>query len=157
MKKNFIIAMFVCVLTVNYALADGMVFDPTEYSSTPAKTSIVTTNTTNTTYTTKTTPTKSATVKKTPANPNIQAESNLAQDAISKQSGSFNNALYELDTAQVNLRNDLLEYKSKYQEIDTQYSLIKEQRRVLKKQIGEIEKRITSIEKSKNRIRKTMI
>ena len=69
----------------------------------------------------------------------------------------FNNALFELDTAQVNIRNQLLDYKAKYQEIDTQYKLIKEQRKVLGSQIKSIEKQIKNIEKSKNNIRKTMI
>lgn len=139
MKKNFLILSIVMVLFAGVTFAEGMVFDPTEYqATTPA------------TYT-----------RTLPSNSNIEANTkssqSYAQNVVSEQSANFNNALFELDTAQVNIRNELLEYKAKYQEIDTQYKLIKEQRRVLDKQISSIEKRIKEIERSKSQIRKTMI
>ena len=137
MKKNFLILSIAMLLFGGIAFAEGMVFDPTEYQVTVEKSRTL------------------------PANSNIQASTkasqSYAQNVVSEQSSSFNNALFELDTAQVNIRNELLEYKAKYQEIDTQYKLIKEQRRVLDKQITAIEKRIKEIERSKNQIRKTMI
>lgn len=137
MKKNFLILSISMILFGGMAFAEGMVFDPTEYQATITET------------------------KTLPSNSNIQsstkAAQTYAQNVVSGQSASFNNALYELDTAQVNMRNELLEYKSKFQEIDTQYKLIKEQRRVLDKQITAIEKRIKEIERSKSQIRKTMI
>lgn len=137
MKKNFLILSVVMLLFGGIAFAEGMVFDPTEYQATITET------------------------KTLPSNSNIQsstkAAQTYAQNVVSEQSSNFNNALYELDTAQVNMRNELLEYKSKFQEIDTQYKLIKEQRRVLDKQINAIEKRIKEIERSKSQIRKTMI
>ena len=137
MKKNFLILSMAMILFGGMAFAEGMVFDPTEYQATITET------------------------KTLPSNNNIQsstkAAQTYAQNVVSGQSSSFNNALYELDTAQVNMRNELLEYKSKFQEIDTQYKLIKEQRRVLDKQIKAIEKRIKEIERSKSQIRKTMI
>lgn len=128
-------------MTSSVVLANGMVFDPTEYQAT------------------STPPT--ATTKTLPSNTSIEASTqssvNSAQNVVSEQSANFNNALYELDTAQVNIRNELLEYKSKYQEVDTQYKLIKEQRKVLNNQIKTIERRIKEIERSKEQIRKTMI
>lgn len=137
MKKNFLILSIILISFSGVAFAEGMVFDPTEYQATITET------------------------KTLPSNTNIQSSTksaqNYAQNVVSEQSANFNNALYELDTAQVNMRNELLEYKSKYQEIDTQYKLIKEQRRVLDKQITAIEKRIKEIERSKSQIRKTMI
>lgn len=150
MKKNFIISLFAIFMVAGCAMANGMVFDPTQYSSTSdiqvSKTS--TSNVTNS-------------AAKLPSNQtitgNIKAQSNLAQDTLSDQSGNFNNALFELDAAQVNMRNELLDYKAKYQEVDTQYQLIKEQRRVLGNQIKAVEKRIKDIERSKSQIRKTMI
>lgn len=72
-------------------------------------------------------------------------------------SSNYNNALFELDSAQVNLRNELLDCKAQYQEIDTQYRLIKEQRRNLADLIRAKEQQIKNIETSKNNIRKTMI
>ena len=141
MKKNLLILSIITVFTAGAALAEGMVFDPAEYQVNPETNEI------------------SAT--KIPANStiesNIQTSSSYAQDTVSGQSTNFNNALFELDSAQVNIRNELLEYKAKYQEVDTQYKLIKEQRRVLDEQIKSVERRIKSIERSKNQIRKTMI
>ena len=137
MKKNFLILSIAMILFGGVAFAEGMVFDPTEYQATVEKT--------------RTLPSNSSIEAST------KASQSYAQNVVSEQSNSFNNALFELDTAQVNIRNELLEYKAKYQEIDTQYKLIKEQRRVLDKQIKSIEKRIKEIERSKSQIRKTMI
>lgn len=137
MKKNLLILSVLMLMFGGVAFAEGMVFDPTEYQATVSST------------------------KTLPSNSSIQANTKssttYAQNAVSEQSANFNNALFELDTAQVNIRNELLEYKSKYQEVDTQYKLIKEQRKVLDKQITAIEKRIKEIERSKSQIRKTMI
>ena len=132
MKKNFIILSLMIMSLTGIAMAEGMVFDPTEYNQKPA-------------------PPIGVDV------PTAQNPNELAKNTITSQSQSFDNALFELDTAQVNIRNQMLEYKAKYQEIDTQYKLIKEQRKVLGKQINSIEKQIKNIEKSKNNIRKTMI
>ncbi len=146
MKKNFIISVLALFVTTSCAFANGMVFDPTTYTPpTQVKSTKPATNTTAQLQANKS------------ITSNIQKQSNLAQDALSEQSTNFNNALFELDSAQVNLRNELLEYKSKYQEIDTQYQLIREQRKVLDKQVKAVEKRIKDIEKSKSQIRKTMI
>ena len=150
MKKNFIISALALFIVAGSALANGMVFDPTQYSST-SDIQVSKTSTTNMTNSAAKLPSN------TTINGNIQTQSNLAQDAISDQSGNFNNALFELDAAQVNMRNELLEYKAKYQEVDTQYQLIKEQRRVLGNQIKTVERRIKDIERSKSQIRKTMI
>ena len=157
MKYNLIALLFVLVSCVSIANAEGMVFDPTVYNSTPTK--AVSAEDIEIPEVSKTTATtvKTEIPTNTTLNATIKEHANAAQSTISGQTTSFNNALFELDTAQVNIRNQLLEYKAKYQEIDTQYKLIKEQRRVLDKQIKSIEKRIKEIERSKNQIRKTMI
>ena len=131
MKKNFIILSLVMMFSIGAVMAEGMVFDPTEYNQKPA-------------------PPIGVDV------PTAQNPNELAKNTITSQSQSFDNALFELDTAQVNIRNQMLEYKAKYQEIDTQYKLIKAQRSELDKQIKTIEKRIKQIENNKNNIRKTM-
>ena len=52
-------------------------------------------------------------------------------------SGNTNmqSAILELDNAQVDVRNDLLNLKAKYSDVDAQYNLIKNERKVLNKQI----------------------
>lgn len=66
-------------------------------------------------------------------------------------------AILELDNAQVDVRNELLNYKAKYSDVDAQYQLIKAERKALDKQIKSIEKRIKQIDKSKETIRKNML
>lgn len=70
---------------------------------------------------------------------------------------NIQNAILQLDNAQVGIRNDLVNYKAKYADVDAQYKLIKNERSVLKKQIRSIEKRIKSIDKNKDKLRKNMI
>ena len=150
MKKKFLVFALFAAMTTGMAFADGMVFDPAEFEitdSTPAKTVTKPNMGTNTA--------KIDSNKKIESN--IKEASSYSQNSVSGQSTNFNNALFELDSAQVNIRNELLEYKAKYQEVDTQYQLIKEQRRVLAEQVKAVEKRIKEIEKSKSQIRKTMI
>lgn len=142
MKKK-IVLLLVLALTSLAANAEGLVYDPTEYQPQNNEYSASSVNNT---------------VNKT--NKGIETKtkeaSSYAQNSVAGQSASFSNALYELDSAQVNIRNELLDYQAKYQEIDTQYKLLKEQRRVLAEQIREINKKVNSIEKSKSQIRKTM-
>lgn len=146
MKKKIFILSLIMFSAIGMAFADGMVFDPTEY---PTIGEIPMT---------KTPASSPAAVSSNDSiNANIKESSNYAQNSISGQSENFNNALYELDSAQVNIRNDLLDYQAKYQEVDTQYQLIKEQRKVLADQIKSVERRIKDIERSKNNIRKSMI
>lgn len=147
MKKNLFILAVMFFTGTGLVFANGMVFDPTEYSSAqeiPVSSSVSE---------------SSSSQMQTYRNieNDIKESSTFSQDAVSTQNGNFNNALFELDTAQVNIRNQLLEYQAKYQEVDTQYQLIKEQRKVLASQIKAIKNRINSIEKSKQNIRKTMI
>ena len=67
------------------------------------------------------------------------------------------NAILELDNAQVDVRNELLTYKAKYSEIDANYQAVKAERKALKKDIRSIERRINKIEKQKEAIRKNML
>ncbi len=140
MKKKMLMLLVIAFSSLS-VYAEGLVYDPTEYQASVSEQ-----------------PQKAASfhgINKNIENQTKEAAS-FSQNSISGQSSSFNNALYELDSAQVNIRNELLDYQAKYQEIDTQYKLLKEQRRVLAEQIREINKKVNSIEKSKNQIRKTM-
>lgn len=138
MKKIFNLAMLAGLLTfsANIAMADGMVFDPVDYPAPP-----------------KSVPINNATVKPKAAAPNVQAQ---AGDAT-KENNNLQNALFQLDSAQVEIRNNLLEYKSKYTDVDNQYKLIKNERKVLGKQVRDIERKIKEIDRTKEHIRKNMI
>ena len=148
--KRKIALLLILAMTSLAAYAEGMVYDPTEYQSTVSKTTEKAATTVKNTVGSVNKSVNKAIETKT------KESSSYALDSLSGQSSNFSNALYELDSAQVNIRNELLDYQAKYQEIDTQYKLIKEQRRVLAEQIKAINKKVNAIEKSKNQIRKTM-
>lgn len=71
--------------------------------------------------------------------------------------GNIQNAIMQLDNAQVDIRNDLLNCKTKYADVDAQYKLVKSERKALKQQINSVEKRIKEIDKAKEKIRKNML
>lgn len=71
--------------------------------------------------------------------------------------GSIQNAISQLDNAQVDIRNDLLNYKTRFADVDAQYKLVKNERNALKKQIKSVEKRIKELDKAKEHIKKNMI
>lgn len=71
--------------------------------------------------------------------------------------GNIQNAISQLENAQVDIRNDLLNCKTKYADVDAQYKLIKAERAALKKQVKSVERRIKEIENAKERIRKNML
>lgn len=70
---------------------------------------------------------------------------------------NIQNAILELDNAQVGIRNDLLNYKAKYADVDAQYRLIKNERDMLHKQVISIERRLRDIDRTKERIRRSML
>lgn len=80
-----------------------------------------------------------------------------ASGEIPVGNGNIQNAILELDNAQVGIRNDLLNYKAKYADVDAQYKLIKNERSMLEKQVKSIERRIKNIDRAKDRIRKNML
>ena len=65
-------------------------------------------------------------------------------------------ALFKLDSAQTDLRNQLIQDKAKYTDIDNQYKAIKEQRKIQRSLVREGERKINQIEKNKKQIRKLM-
>lgn len=154
MKKytKLILTIAVFAAVSNLAFADGNAFTPlnfddASYSSAP-----------------KTAPT----MAKTTSNPISNAISKVMPaknvPAVDKASGeipigndSIQNAILQIDNAQVGIRNDLLNYKAKYADIDAQYKLVKNERSMLHKQVVSIERRIRSLDKAKDKIRKNML
>ena len=114
------------------ALADGNAFTPLDFNDTQYGT------------------TQSTGVTKT-------GTSYSTTDLDGVGNGNIQNAIQQLDNAQVDIRNDLLNCKTKYADVDAQYKLIKTERKALKKQVSSIEKRIKEIDKAKEKIRKNML
>ncbi len=128
MKK--VLTVLGLALAINTAAyADGNAFTPLNFNDTAYKT--------NTSYSTQ-----SATV---------------ASDTEAVGNGNIQNAISQLENAQVDIRNDLLNCKTKFADVDAQYKLIKAERNALKKQTKAVEKRIKEIDKAKEKIRKNML
>ena len=135
MKKIILTACM--LLCSGVAFADGNAFTPLNFDEAPSISS---------SQAPKATPVQSA-VKATGV---PQAEEALGN-------GNIQNAILQLDNAQVDIRNDLLNLKTKYADVDAQYKLVKNERSALKKQINAVQKRINAIDKAKEKIRKNMI
>ena len=120
MKK---LLMTVCALTIvtGAAMADGNAFTPLNFNDTAFGT------------------TKAATPT-TVSNP-------VETEAVGN--GNIQNAIQQLDNAQIDIRNELLNCKTKFADVDAQYKLIKTERAALKKQVNAVEKRIREIDKAK--------
>jgi len=137
--------------------ASTMIFDPSEYPevpSVPAKSTTVKATTTTTTA-------KTQAPKETNGIKNLfttkDKEQAISPELTQKETENFQNALLQLDSAQVDLRNTLLQKKTKYAEIDSNYKMVKEQRAAMKKEVKSYEKRVKSIERAKEKVRKSMV
>ena len=133
--KKIIAAGLVSMLIGGATLADEFTFEPVEIA-TPSKTS---------SQSVVTVQDKDAQVLKT------------LSEAGNANNERFQNALLELDSVQVDLRDKLLEYKSQYAEIDAQYNKYKTERNNMRKVIREAEKKINNIDRHKQSIRKDML
>ena len=133
MKRLFLTFGLLAIINIP-AMADGNAFTPLNFNDTQYGTP-------------KTTSATSSTAAPT--------ASSVDGDAIGN--GNIQNAILQLDNAQVDIRNDLLNCKTKFADVDAQYKLIKSERASLKKQIKTIERRIKDIDKAKERIRKNML
>ena len=130
MKKTMLVLSLSLILS-NAAYADGNAFTPLNFNDT-------------------------AYDKPVPTSLSGQTINAIAEsEAIGN--GNIQNAISQLENAQVDIRNDLLNCKTKYADIDAQYKLIKAERAALKKQVKTVEKRIKEIERAKERIRKNML
>ena len=135
MVKTFKTAIFSAALMLACsaaALADGSAFTPLTFDDASY----------------------SGTQKPSLITPAAQAQ---AQQQEIVGNSKMQSAILELDNAQVDVRNELLNYKAKYSEVDNQYTVIKAERKALGKQVKAIEKRIKRIDKTKEKIRKDML
>lgn len=96
-----------------------------------------------------------STAKTTAATSSAPVATSMDGDAVGN--GNIQNAILQLDNAQVDIRNDLLNCKTKFADVDAQYKLVKTERKALKKQVSTIEKRIKEIDRAKEKIRKNML
>lgn len=110
------------------AFADGMMFEPVDVNYSPVQQSVSSSAVTD-------------------------AEASLIQGASTEK---FQNAILQLDSVQVELRNSYLAYKEKYQQVDAQYEQIRAERAATAKTVRALEKKIKQIENTKSKIRKTM-
>lgn len=76
--------------------------------------------------------------------------------ADTAENANLQSAMMQLDSAQVEIRNQLVQYKSEYADLDNSYKMIKEQRAAKAKLVRATEKKIKNIESTKERIRKNM-
>ena len=133
--KKFLTASLLSLMTISFAIADEYTFEPVEITTTPTS--------------------ASSTVVSAQDN-DVQTIKSLS--AVSEQNSErFQNALLELDSVQVDMRDKLLDYKSRYAELDAQYNKYKAERAEMKKVIKQTEKRINNIDKRKKQIRKDML
>lgn len=88
----------------------------------------------------------------------VQAKSTDLLDPAQVTGGTnMQNAILQIDNAQVEVRNNLLNYKAKYSEIDAKYNTTKAERAAMRKQIRQAEKKIKNLDKAKNTIRKNFM
>ena len=134
MKKVILIATM--LLCSGVAFADGNAFTPLNFDEAPSISSLQT---------------------KQAATESALKATNVPQAEEALGNGNIQNAILQLDNAQVDIRNDLLNLKTKFADVDAQYKLVKNERNALKKQINAVQKRINAIDKAKEKIRKNMI
>ena len=127
MKKTVLTLGILCAFS-SIAFADGNAFTPLNFNDTNYGTT---------------------TVSNSPVN--------TISDNEAIGNGNIQNAIQQLDNAQIDIRNELLNTKTKFADVDAQYKLVKTERAALKKQVRSVEKRIKEIEKAKEKIRKNMI
>lgn len=133
--KRIVLTIGLFAAVTGIAMADGNAFTPLNFNDTQYGN-----------------PAPTATTSAKTAAP---VASSVDGDAVGN--GNIQNAILQLDNAQVDIRNDLLNCKTKYADVDAQYKLVKTERQALKKQVSTIEKRIKEIDKAKERIRKNML
>lgn len=141
------IALTIAVLfsVSNVVFADGNAFTPLNFDDTSYSTPV--TNSPKATM-----PAKNVLPKK-----GASEILDVANGEIPIGNDNIQNAILELDNAQVGIRNDLLNYKTKYADVDAQYKLIKNERKMLQNQVRTIERRIKNIDRAKDKIRKNML
>ncbi len=135
--KKFILTLSIMIVASGIVLADGNAFTPLNFNDTQYSGS-------------STSSSSGATVVK-----NTNSYDDIDMEAIGNE--NIQSAIQQLDNAQMDIRNDLLNLKTKYADVDAQYKLIKNERNTLKRQITNIERRIKDIDRAKEKIRQNML
>ncbi len=73
------------------------------------------------------------------------------------QNDNYKQAIQSLDAAQVEIREELIQYNQQYKEAKGRYDAARAECRALKQHINEVEKKIRNIEKTKSNISKSII
>ena len=84
------------------------------------------------------------------------SQTTSSEIANTAENANLQSAMMQLDSAQVEIRNQLIQYKSEYADLDNSYKMVKEQRAAKAKLVRETERKIKNIEATKERIRKNM-
>lgn len=144
MKKTLFLSLTAAIVTFSGlpGLTDGLVFDAVDYPVSVAAA--------NSSYTTTSTPVP--TVAKTSNSVSVNSSIKTPDDS---GQGSLQNAIYQIESAQVELRDKLVEFKAKYSETDNNYRVIKEQRKAQMRDVKNTEKKIKELERTKDKIRKS--
>jgi len=132
--KRIVLTFGLIIAVSGMAFADGNAFTPLNFNDTSY-----------------------GTTKTTTVSNSAQAASASTLDGDAIGNGNIQNAIQQLDNAQIDIRNDLLNCKTKFADVDAQYKLVKSERAALKKQIRSIERRIKDLDKAKEKIRKNMV
>lgn len=157
MKKTYRLILSIAVFAAvsNLAFADGNAFTPLNFDDAAVPTPSVSVPKA-APAATKSNPIANALSKVMPAK-NAAPAADAAPGEVPIGNDNIQNAILELDNAQVGIRNDLLNYKAKYADIDAQYKLIKNERNMLHKQVVQIDRRIKNIDRAKEKIRRNML
>ena len=169
MKKisKLCICAAIFAFSATAVMADGMVFEPVEMPSinavqenAPAKA------TEKAATTTKAVTEKAGTTAKAASNTktgnsffdkfNSNSQPKIVDMSL-KENQDMQNALVNLDTSQVELRQSLQTLETKYAQTDDEYQKYKTERANLHKQIKVTNKKLKNIESVKNKIRKNML
>ena len=157
MKKHIRMVLTLAVFSavVNVAFADGSAFTPLNFDDSAYSAPKVAPKVAPVASKTNSNPISAAFSKIIPAK-NVPSV-DTASGEVPIGNSNIQNAILELDNAQVGIRNDLLNYKAKYADVDAQYKLIKNERTMLNRQVHSIERRIRNIDKTKDKMRKNML
>lgn len=139
--KNMSLSLVVILACSGAVFADGNAFTPLNFddvSYNPNAKKVVSSTTT---------PVQTKTIGTTTVAPGQEVTG----------SNDIQSAILKLDSAQIEVRNELLNYRAKYNDVDQQYRLIKEERRALDKKVKSIEKRIKEIDRLKEKSRQQII
>ena len=138
MKKSSVLALLMIFLTINSSFALNTVFDSSENATEIKLAPTIKTN-------------NEATVNATTV-----SSTNNAGASTSLKEQKFNNAIVNLDDAQVELRQELAAVTSKYNDAVVEKERAIQNCRSLKKEINSINRKMKNVDKSKKMINKNL-